>query len=155
MVQATLWGLILDTDKRTDQPSRLNFFSYDSGPPGWLTLIFRDPGDHIRVVFGTEAASEALGTSGAGGEGQTPRSCELRITIEREVIAVLTIPSSWTNKTNKKPTGLVPREKERTGMNKEFERKDPFVGTARGGPLGSKMGTREGRISKFDRQLEW
>lgn len=32
MVQATLWDLILDTDKRTDQPSRLNFFSYDPGP---------------------------------------------------------------------------------------------------------------------------
>ena len=28
-------------------------------------------------------------------------------------------------------------------MNKEFERKDPFVGTARGGPLGSKMGTKK------------
>ena len=35
MVQAILWDPIPETDKRTDQASRLNFFSYDSEVPGW------------------------------------------------------------------------------------------------------------------------
>ena len=49
-VQAILWDLILDTDQR----SRLNFFSYDSGPPGWLALIFRDPEDPRCVAWSCE-----------------------------------------------------------------------------------------------------
>ena len=53
-------------------------------------------------------------------------SCELRITIEGESNCCVDDPEQLDKQNQREPTELVPREKKRTGMNKEFERKDPL-----------------------------